>query len=387
MNQNTKKDKKLKKYVYTDHRIEEIIFECEANDILEADKKYKEAIGEDPRKQSYVGVQILEITENEKTHSASQKIIPEMESIYKWAIEVLKQHYNDFDEKYLPLYGSDKDGIYLINNGSKDYLKYEAGTETEEKYTDYHGKKHYEEFFKYNIVQENEINKYEEQIWQEIFNDAKYNYLNDKKEMNKESIKYVLSTLLLKEVDVEKAVEKAKFTDTVYVFAISNDLYNKITPHGGVLAFFKRKFANIPFNNMRFVKRFNTKQEAQEYVEDKMGEAKTSDDPKFKGFIKANKLIPIPEKVIPDDIKKAINDKFGAEFGTKRLEQKKIAGKEGRPATEKNRFTDLLDELKTTKDENDKETILNQLIDLYSRKQKQEKEDFKEKITKMAKAT
>jgi len=51
------------KFIYYDHSIIElvhsvegkIIFECVANNILEADKMYKEVVGKDPDKQNYIG--------------------------------------------------------------------------------------------------------------------------------------------------------------------------------------------------------------------------------------------------------------------------------------------------------------------------------------------
>ena len=53
----------MKKYIYTDHSEKDIsshkiILTCEAEDITEADKKYTEATGKDPRKQTYIGCQI-----------------------------------------------------------------------------------------------------------------------------------------------------------------------------------------------------------------------------------------------------------------------------------------------------------------------------------------
>ena len=47
----------MKTYVYTDNSQTEkpVVFICEAGDILEADKLYKETIGLDPVKQSHIG--------------------------------------------------------------------------------------------------------------------------------------------------------------------------------------------------------------------------------------------------------------------------------------------------------------------------------------------
>lgn len=51
----------MKKYVYRDNRKAPpvIVFECQARDILEADKLYGTAGHGDPVKQSYVGCEIL----------------------------------------------------------------------------------------------------------------------------------------------------------------------------------------------------------------------------------------------------------------------------------------------------------------------------------------
>jgi len=46
------------KFIYYDHSISiegKIIFECVANNILEADKMYQEKVGKNPEKQNYVG--------------------------------------------------------------------------------------------------------------------------------------------------------------------------------------------------------------------------------------------------------------------------------------------------------------------------------------------
>ncbi|MDD5043395.1 MAG: hypothetical protein PHD51_01850 [Patescibacteria group bacterium] len=61
INSSPEQKKELRRYVYTDHKIEKVIFECEAGDILEADELYKKATGNDSSKQAYVGIQILEI--------------------------------------------------------------------------------------------------------------------------------------------------------------------------------------------------------------------------------------------------------------------------------------------------------------------------------------
>lgn len=48
----------MKTYIYTDHIIEKVIFVCDAENIMEADKLYTEVIGKNPTKQPYVGVKI-----------------------------------------------------------------------------------------------------------------------------------------------------------------------------------------------------------------------------------------------------------------------------------------------------------------------------------------
>ncbi len=56
-----------KKYVYRNNsdNEHEIIFECEAEDILEADKLYKEKMGNDPAKQNFVGCEIKDTKDAE----------------------------------------------------------------------------------------------------------------------------------------------------------------------------------------------------------------------------------------------------------------------------------------------------------------------------------
>lgn len=50
----------MKKFIYTDHSDipSKAVFECTAEDILEADKKYQAATGKNPEKQPYVGCEI-----------------------------------------------------------------------------------------------------------------------------------------------------------------------------------------------------------------------------------------------------------------------------------------------------------------------------------------
>lgn len=45
----------MNKYVYTDNSKKEIVFVCEAENILEADKLYEETTGFNVVKQSYIG--------------------------------------------------------------------------------------------------------------------------------------------------------------------------------------------------------------------------------------------------------------------------------------------------------------------------------------------
>ena len=54
----------MNKYVYTDNTKHDskIVFCCEAKDILEADKAYKEKTGKDVMKQPHVGCQIIKLT-------------------------------------------------------------------------------------------------------------------------------------------------------------------------------------------------------------------------------------------------------------------------------------------------------------------------------------
>ncbi len=58
-------EKKLKKYIYRDNRTaaHNTVFECVAEDILEADKRYEVATGNKPEKQSYIGCEIIPIEE------------------------------------------------------------------------------------------------------------------------------------------------------------------------------------------------------------------------------------------------------------------------------------------------------------------------------------
>jgi len=49
----------MNKYIYTDNLKKEVVFECEAENILAADKKYEEKTGKNPVKQSFIGCQII----------------------------------------------------------------------------------------------------------------------------------------------------------------------------------------------------------------------------------------------------------------------------------------------------------------------------------------
>jgi hypothetical protein len=58
-------EKELRKYIYWDQskKPREIIFECTAHGILEADKLYEEVTGDNPEKQSYVGCEVGDVVE------------------------------------------------------------------------------------------------------------------------------------------------------------------------------------------------------------------------------------------------------------------------------------------------------------------------------------
>ena len=50
----------MKHYKYTDHKNgNNIVFECDAESILDADKLYQEKIGKHPQKQAYVGCEVI----------------------------------------------------------------------------------------------------------------------------------------------------------------------------------------------------------------------------------------------------------------------------------------------------------------------------------------
>jgi hypothetical protein len=56
----------MKHFKYIDHSEypkDRVVFECDAESILEADKKYKEATDKDVVKQPYIGCQIQELKE------------------------------------------------------------------------------------------------------------------------------------------------------------------------------------------------------------------------------------------------------------------------------------------------------------------------------------
>lgn len=53
---------RFSKYIYRDNSVGgEVIFECVAKDILEADKMYQEKTGKNPEKQTYIGCSIEKI--------------------------------------------------------------------------------------------------------------------------------------------------------------------------------------------------------------------------------------------------------------------------------------------------------------------------------------
>lgn len=50
----------MKTFIYKDYKQKgKVIFQCQAEGILEADKKYEEATGKDPEKQCHVGCEII----------------------------------------------------------------------------------------------------------------------------------------------------------------------------------------------------------------------------------------------------------------------------------------------------------------------------------------
>jgi len=49
----------MNKYIYTDHRIEKVIFTTKADNILKADKLFKNALGYDVSKHNYIGCEII----------------------------------------------------------------------------------------------------------------------------------------------------------------------------------------------------------------------------------------------------------------------------------------------------------------------------------------
>ena len=57
-----KKEGELRKFIYRDNSANrEVIFECIAKDILEADKLYEEKTGKNPEKQNNVGCSIEKV--------------------------------------------------------------------------------------------------------------------------------------------------------------------------------------------------------------------------------------------------------------------------------------------------------------------------------------
>ncbi|KKU03855.1 MAG: hypothetical protein UX07_C0051G0008 [Parcubacteria group bacterium GW2011_GWA2_45_30] len=58
---NIENEGQLHKYIYRDALKDEIVFECVAKSIEEADKQYQETIGKDPSKQNNVGCSIISV--------------------------------------------------------------------------------------------------------------------------------------------------------------------------------------------------------------------------------------------------------------------------------------------------------------------------------------
>ena len=50
-----------KKFIYTDHKVEKIIFECEAEDILSADQMIKQSLSIDVVKSPWIGCQVVKL--------------------------------------------------------------------------------------------------------------------------------------------------------------------------------------------------------------------------------------------------------------------------------------------------------------------------------------
>lgn len=51
----------MKKFIYTDHKVEKIVFECEAEDILEADKLLKLQLNVEAVKSPWIGCQVINL--------------------------------------------------------------------------------------------------------------------------------------------------------------------------------------------------------------------------------------------------------------------------------------------------------------------------------------
>lgn len=54
----TELEKAMKTYIYKDYKTNKIVFQCQANNILEADKLYEAATGHNIVKQPYIGCYI-----------------------------------------------------------------------------------------------------------------------------------------------------------------------------------------------------------------------------------------------------------------------------------------------------------------------------------------
>jgi hypothetical protein len=61
------KPKELNKFTYINHsKNDEVLFECVAKSILDADKMYQEKTGQNPERQNFVGCFIEKINKDDK---------------------------------------------------------------------------------------------------------------------------------------------------------------------------------------------------------------------------------------------------------------------------------------------------------------------------------
>lgn len=91
---NIEKEREINKFIYRDNSTNEhnVVFECEAKNILEADELYKTATGNDSAKQMYIGCSINEAKripeekikilppENKKPNYSKSEIVKEFEN-------------------------------------------------------------------------------------------------------------------------------------------------------------------------------------------------------------------------------------------------------------------------------------------------------------------